>query len=260
MKKKIICVAGILGAVLIICVVLYFAVIHPHAEMYIDIMRCYQEFHVDGIGKSAEPYTEYSVTGENLVTVETADYSISIPSYFEKNSEDHSGMIRYSADENTDDQKESIGITVVGTDYTDMAILNQQGLSEQQKKNLIKGYEKLGYGIPDTAYSSYKCALLITEDDYSYANKNQSKAYTMLIPYRTGNSFFYSAGNAKTYIYENEKMYALISESYHADWDLYVYYVEFYNSEDLNLSYTAILKTKTPQTAYAVINSLTFGE
>lgn len=46
----------------------------------------------------------------------------------------------------------------------------------------------------------------------------------------------------------------------HPHAEMYVYCVEFYNPENLNLSYTAILKTKTPQTAYAVINSITFGE
>ena len=260
MKKRLICVGAIAGALLVAGAAFYFVAVNPHVRMKLDILRCYESFGVEGLGTAAQPFTEYSVADTSFVTVETPHYSFGIPKYFTEAIQDNAEFIVYRAPKGGNEYGESVGLQREGENAFDMAILNQQALSEGKKRKLLKGYERLGYGIPDTDYASLKCAFLITEDDYSYVNQNQSEAFVLLVPYRTGSAFFYSTGNSTTYLYETEKMNALISESYHRDWDLYVYYVQFYHPEDLDTPYTAILKTKTPQTAYAILNSISFHE
>lgn len=259
MKKKYMVIAGI-GFVALIAAIAYFTIVHPHVKMYMQIQRCYQEFSVDGLGMPASPFTEYSVADDRFVTVETPDYTISLPAYFTDQTKDGADIMVYSANSDDDTQSESAAFGKEGNDSADMAILNQENLTDADKKRLMDGYERLGYGIPDTCYSSLKCAYLITEEDYSLLNRNQSMAYTLLVPYRTGAAFFYSDGIRTTYIYETDKMHAFISEFYNSDWGLYIYNVDFYNPEDLNTSYVAIIKTKTPQTAYAIVNSIEFKE
>ncbi len=259
MKKKYMVIVGIVSVALIAAIA-YFTIVHPYVKMYMQIQHCYQEFNVDGLGMPASSFTEYSVTDDRFVMVETPDYNISLPAYFTDQTKDGADIMVYSANSGADTQSESAAFGKEGTDSADMAILNQENLTESDKRRLMDGYERLGYGIPDTCYSSLKCAYLITEDDYSFTNRNQSRAYTLLVPYRTGAAFFYSDGIHTTYIYETDKMYAFISEFYNTDWGLYIYHVDFYNPKDLNTSYVAILKTKTPQTAYAIMNSIEFKE
>ena len=254
-KKAIILIA--VGVV--ISALLYFIILHPYVQAMHTINASYKEFHVEGLGNPANEFTKYEISDSSFVPVEANDYTISLPTYFTDNTKDDSEFFIFNAENNANDYGESISFGN-GIDYSDMAILNQKDLSDRDKEKLIEGYEKLGYGIPDTCYSSLKCSYLITEDDFSFWNREKMDAYTLLVPYRTGGAFFYSDGNSKTYIYETEETYALISEQYILDWNLYHYVVNFFDSDDLNTQYTISMKTKTPETAYAIINSIEFKD
>lgn len=255
-KKKAIIITAI---AVVVSVILYFIVLHPYVQAMHVINVSYEEFHVEDLGYPATEFTKYEITNPSFIPVETPDYTISIPAYFTDNTKDGAEIFVYKAEEDANGYCESIGFGG-GIDYSDMAILNQENLSERDKEKLIEGYEKLGYGIPDTCYSSLKCCYLITEDDFSFLDREKMDAYTLLVPYRAGDAFFYSDGISLTYIYETEETYAFISELYLPDWDLYRYQVSFFDPDDLNTQYTITMKTKTPETAYAIINSIAFKD
>ncbi len=255
-KKKAIIIIAI-GVV--VSALLYFIVLHPYVQAMHVINVSYEEFHVEDLGYPATSFTKYEVTNPSFVPVETPDYTICIPAYFTDNTKDGSEIIVYKAEEDANGHCESIGFGG-GTDFSDMAILAQEDLSEHDKEKLIDGYEKLGYGIPDTCYSSLKCSYLITEKDFSFFDREKMCAYTLLVPYRVGAAFFYSDGISQTYIYETEETYAFISELYLPNWGLYRYQVSFFDPDDLNTQYIITMKTKTPETAYAIINSVEFKD
>ena len=118
-------------------------------------------------------------------------------------------------------------------------------------EELKKGLEKLGYGIPDSTYDTFKCLCLLKESDYSFWDYKKGLAYANVayvknqIPWLDAN-----------YIYERDDMYALIMERHFQDEGIFYYYVDVYNPNNLNQSYNVIIRVKDRQQAYAIINSI----
>ena len=70
-----------------------------------------------------------------------------------------------------------------------------------------------------------------------------------------------SGSTDQTYYYETNDKYVLICEKYRPDYDgKYHFMMEFYDPDDLNTGYTFSMTVDDKETAYAIINSLTFNE
>ena len=115
---------------------------------------------------------------------------------------------------------------------------------------LMKGCEKLGYGMPDNGYNNLKVAFSITKEDYNFWNYDTSLAYMYLLTVRLNMIPF-------SYFYETEDKCAIIREK-REDNGLYSYTMYVYDSKDLNTGYAMSMSVRNPETAYAIINSIQF--
>lgn len=263
--KKIIIIAVI---AVLISAALYFIILHPRVKTYSMITAIYDEF--GGNYDIGEPIIEYdhsSVTDESLVMTDFGTFSLGVPSDWENQSKEDSEFTIYrtigTVAESDGDDGEGMVFNPAGTDNSYIVILNNEelDLSAGELKHLKKGFERLGYGMPDSAYATLKCAYLLTPEDYNFLKYDESLAYAHILAYRAGSLYYSNGSTDQTYYYETNDKYVLICEKYRPDYDgKYHFMMEFYDPDDLNTGYTFSMTVDDKETAYAIINSLTFNE
>ena len=254
--------------ILLVTVLLYFVILHPLVKTYLMTTAVYEEF--GGNRDIGLPITEYdygSVTDDSLVMTDFGAFTLGIPSDWEDQTKEDSDFIIYHTigtvtESGAADNGEGMSFHPAGSDNSDLVILDNEeaGFSAREMRHLEKGYEKLGYGMPDNAYNALKCAYSITPEDYSFLKYDESLAYAYILAYRAG-SLYYSNGNTdKTYYYETDDKCVLICEKYRPDLDgKYHFIMEFYDTDDLNTGYTFSMTVDDKETGYAIINSLQFN-
>lgn len=263
MNKKLKILLIIVIAV-ILTAILYVAVIHPRIKLHIQTLRVYEEMGGGtDIGQPLITYNQYNVKDDTLKMIDMGDFHIGVPSDWEKQDNDDSAFVIYGSGRTTPDGKkfETLTSTGSGTDYSDMVILNRELYeSDDLWRRVNKGFESLGYGMPTTAYDSLRCALEMRAEDYNLLDYNKSLAFTYALPFRAGSPNYYDGITSWSYLYEDEYKCGIINEMYRKDTDSYRYYLSFYDTEDLNTEYFILLSAKDQETAYAIINSLTFDD
>ncbi len=246
---------------------LYFTILHPRIKIYRDMVQVYNEFGGSrDIGLPAEEYTQYSLTDDSLVMTDFGAFSIGIPSDLENQTKEDSDIIVYRTigaviEPGTNNPDiEFIGLSPDGDDNSDMVIINKELIGSNAELNrLAKGYESLGYGMPDNFYNTLRCTHSLSLDDYSFWDYNKGLAYTYLLPLRAGSLFYSDGNNYKTYFYETEDVCGIICEQYRENYDgNYRFQCDFYSTEDLNTGYIISITVHDKETGYAIINSLTF--
>ena len=267
--KKNIKITLIAITILLVTVLLYFVILHPLVKTYLMTTAVYEEFGGDrDIGLPIAEYDHAAVTDDSLVMTDFGTFRLGIPSDWEDQSKEGTDFISYHtigavAEPGVANDREGITFNPAGSDNSDLMIMDNEeaGFSAKEMKHLEKGFEKLGYGMPDSAYSALKCALSITPEDYNFLKYDESLAYAYILAHRAG-SLYYSNGNTdKTYYYETGDKCVLICEKYRPDLDgKYHFIMEFYDTDDLNTGYTFSMTVDDRETAYAIINSLTFNE
>ena len=271
MNKKLKITFIVVGIVLLTAL-LYFTVLHPRVKTYLMTAAIYKEFGgTRDIGLPIVEYDQASVTDDSLIMTDFGTFSLGIPSDLEDQSKEDSDFIIYytiGADRETgvhNPDAESIGFKPVGNDNSSMALVNnpdfyeESGISDAEARHITNGFEKLGYGMPDNAYATLKCAYSLTSEDYNFLNYEKSLAFAYALAYRAGSLYYSNGDTAKTYYYESEGKYALINEEYRPDYDgNYHFNVSFYDPDDLNTEYLFSMTVHDKETGYAIINSLTF--
>lgn len=222
-KTKIIIIIAI--AILLIAT-LYFTVLHPRIKVFAEMMYVYEEMGGNtDIGLPIAEYDQYSVTDDTLVMTDFGTFSIGIPSDWEDQTREESkyrtyrtiGAVMEPGVHNPD--CEGMVLSPVGDDNSDMVIINEELIGSPTKINqFIKGYEQLGYGLPDNFYNTLKCAYSLEKDDYSFWNYNKGLAFTYVLPFRAGAMFYSNGDTAKTYYYESEDKCGFIHEQYREDY------------------------------------------
>lgn len=263
MNKKL-KIALIIACATLLSILLYFGILHPRVKLLIQTLQVYSAMGgTTDIGDPILTYEKYDVKDDTFKVIDYGTYSVGVPSYWTVQSDEDSMLTIYGTDEVSDRNVsiELLGASGNGTDYTDMILLNRD-LYESDKiwSNVNKGFERLGYGMPTTAYDSIRIALTMDSKDYNLLNYNKSLAFTYALPYRAGSVNAYDGVTSWSYLYEDENKCGFIHEMYREDSDSYRYYLNFYNTDDLNTEYTIILATKEKDTAYAIINSLEFND
>lgn len=251
MKKRIITIASIAAAIVVL-VLVYLWVIRPRVALY-KVINEYQEF-LPSLEKSAEYFTEYSVTNDTFVTIDNGYVSAKIPSTL-KHYEDEAISYIYRNSDNS----EGILFMEEPYDLSGMNLLrpeNFEGIegipADVGVNEITKGFESLGNGLPNSAYGTWKCMALTDRSDYSFWNIKSDYCFLISAVMKE----ILLSGDDSIYIYENNDIYGLIKiseddESYHITFDIY-------SADDLNTVHTLIIKIKSLDDAYAIINSVEF--
>ncbi len=236
----------------IILAVVLFCVLAPRIGLSVVLNQF-----VPDVGDAAEYYTEYDETDDSLVIVEAENCTIGIPAnYVQKDMPDH-----YSADYyyDPDNNYRSVMIMVSQDDLKELTPFyrgHYEDVTDEQYELIIsvleKWFDALGHGIPDTAYDTYKCVHLLDESDRGFWNMGRSIAFGIAGILKLQMPMF-----GDYYIYETDEMCGFVSVSHHADEGYYYVTAEMYSSDDLNQPNNFIIRTKTAEEAYAIVNSIT---
>ena len=206
---------------------------------------------IETLGTKGEMFEAYDVTDDSLVQVETDYLTMGVP-------QDCSlGDSEIVYDYTNDDESVYVGISqsirnekiaFFDAGYSDKSQIFD---IEYSLDELEDGFEKLGYGIPDSTYNTYKCFYLLKEDDYSFLDYEKGLAFA--------NAAFVKNEIMQMdvhYVYERDDMYALIMERNMTDEGKLYFYVDVFSPDDLNTSCLVLIRVKDRQQAYAIINSI----
>ncbi len=241
-KKRLWVVVGIVA----VLVVLGAIVLPKRIKLYNAIKD-----NIETLGPEGKMFEAYDVEDDSLVIVESKYLTIGVPK--DCVAEDNDVIESYKSD----DEKEYVAISKSVS--TDVISFFEPGYGDESEifgieysfDELREGFEKLGYGIPDSTYNTHKCIYLLKEEDYSFWDYEEALAYANAA-YLKGQTF-----NIDTnYIYEREDMYALIMERNLAEEGVVSFYINVFDPKDLNTSYLVVVSSKDRQQAYAIINSI----
>lgn len=259
MKKKTKVILGII-AVVLVAAVLYFTVLHPRVKVGIQVLRIYSDWGFVDIGDPCQPFTAYDVTDDSLVTKDCGPYYIGVPEdMLEIDEHEDLPDIKYVGRGDEGEQR-TVFLINIGYDESERVILNEEVAEDAVLySKLCKAYDKLGYGIPDNRYATWKCSLLLDKSDYNFLNYHKSLAFAYALEERCRNMFFrIDEPGEMTYYYETDDKCALIHERFHSTYGTYKYMVELFDTDDLNTYYPIVIETPDPAEAYAIINSVEF--
>ena len=241
-KKSMLIVVGILLVLVAVGTIL----LPKRIRLYNEIKN-----NIDGLGPKGEMFDAFDVTDDSLVQIDTSNLTIGVPKDFIQG--DNEIIVTYKSA----DESQLVGVSKHVSDEPIAFFMPGYGENSQifgieySFDDLRKGFEKLGYGIPDNTYNTYKCMYLLKEKDYSFWDYEKGLAYANAA-FVKGETMMMDTN----YVYEREDMYALIMERNLVDEGMLHFYVEVFDPDDLNTSYLVVVKVKDRQQAYAIINSI----
>lgn len=255
MKKKTIIILSVVIGVIAVFLFLYW-IVFPRWMMYkaTDYLSA-----IDN--EPAKYYEHYSVQPNfEYITVDNGLFSAIIPSDFiaRDRKEEYLPLIYRSSDEK---QYEYVMFTnIVGEpmDLTDPEQYEDMDnvTADMGMKQLTRGFEKIGHGLPNSSYNTYKATALLMRDDYSFWDLEKAVAFSILGIFKE--IAYYDVDTL--YIYETDDMCGIIQINRYideeTDFDGYRVIFEMYNADDLNTSYTLMLGMQSLEDIYAVINSV----
>lgn len=219
---------------------------------------------------SAEFFTEYDQTLAEFGEMQDITHNgmtVTIPAYFQELEMSMHETYMYGVmDEEGNSSDTECIIFSRPDDVSDMVLLSEEGIAEMGDtflkryalKKLVKGFEDLGHGIPDNAYTTLKSAYLLSKDDYSFWNWQQGFAY--VVSGMIKKASFTSNYNC---IYENDDICGIIHvRDYTLDTDGstkgYKYYIiaDMYSTADFSTSRVLLIRSNSLEMAYGMINSI----
>ncbi len=217
---------------------------------------------------ASEYFTEFDLTIPDSVEVQNVTahgVTATIPAEFEE-IEPIGTTINYGIMDSEGNQTELILFLTPG-DVSELALFSEKNMAEMTDtplkkfavKQLMKGFEDLGHGIPDNFYSAYKSFYLLTEEDYSFWNWKQGFAYVVNGMLKNVISFACDY----TYIYETEDICGFLHVTDRTEKDnegysgpKYKVVAELLSTDDLSTDHTIIIGGDSLETIYAIINSV----
>lgn len=247
-KLKIIIPVAILAIALLL---FYIIVLHPRIKIYNDIQNAMDKRDATNLGTAIMPYEYDNQPGEDWIVIDKRKCSFQLPANIIIQSDEIPEYI-------SPDEEVCVTVYEQGDQGVD-PLLNPEEYDEETLNQLKDGFVQLGYGIPDSEYSSLKAVLSVTDEDYDFWNINKAKAYSVLASHKV----YYYAGiychtngvNRVSYYYESEDLYFIVSEKYHDYNNTYSYSVRFYHPRNLFYTYDMFIATSDPELAFAIINS-----
>lgn len=214
------------------------------------------------IGSAAQYFTEYDITMNSVDYVQDISHdglTMTIPGNFVEHELSLENTIMYILPNEDETDTESV-VFMASSDLSDMNLFGEENMSEYTNgildkvamDKLMKGFEDLGYGLPDSAYNTFKSTSLLTADDYSFWNWQKGFAY--VVSGMIKNTSFIADYN---YIYETEDVCGIIHvrELPEREYKYYIV-VDMFNTDDLGTAHGLLIKTNSLEQAYAMINSI----
>ena len=253
MKKRVIKISAIVVGVLIIgwfCV----SVLLPRIMLYNMINK------LPNIDRNIDYFTDFSVSNTDVQTINNGYVSINIPNRFIHN-EEKAEFIPCLY--NTPDNAETLFFMKDPADLSDMNLLRPEIFEDIEDipkelgiKEITEGFESLSSGIiPDSAYNTYKCALLADKDDYSFWDMKKSTCFAIASILRE----LVVPAYDETFLYETEDICGIvyITHNYGENNQENVTF-EIFSADDLNTVHTLTMRVDSLDDAYAIINSAEF--
>lgn len=249
-RRKIITV--IVGALVILLAVVFFWVIKPRIELNSLVSEFLPE-----VGEGAGYFTEYDVTDDSLVTLNTDVLSIGIPADYVQKDIGELDAVMYHDSENDD---LSVLVMTSADDYSDMSLFhrdNYDDVSDEEYEVIVKHLREwfgaLGNGLPDSAYGTYKCMHMLSDGDRSFWNIGQNIAFGIMGIMKEELPIF----GDTVYIYETDEKCGIVTISLPDDEnDTYYAMVDMYSAADLNTPHSLIIRSESLDEVYAIINSI----
>ncbi len=216
------------------------------------------------VGPAAEYFTEYDATMDTIDYVQDISHdglTMTIPGNYVEHELTLENTIMYILPTKGETGAQESIVFMAVSDLSDMNLFSEENLTELTgglldkfaTNRLMKGFEALGHGLPDSAYNTFKSTALLSEDDYSFWNVNQGFAY--VISGMIKNTSFMADHN---YIYETEDICGIIHVRELPDQECKYYIVaDMFSTEDLGTAHGLLIKTNNLDLAYAMINSIT---
>lgn len=249
-RRKIVVIIAV--AVTVLLAVVFFWVIKPRIEFNNLICELLPE-----AGEGAEYFTEYDVTDDSLVMTEVGDISIGIPAGYALENTNVQDIVMYRDKNNI-----KLGVTVntSATDLEGMSLFYRDSydVSDEEYETIVRylrdWFGALGNGLPDSAYNTYKCMHLLSDDDRSFWNIGQNIAFGITGILKESIPVW----GEEIYIYEtDDKCGFVFVAAPHDDMAYYRVTADIYSTDDLNTPYNVIIRSESVEQAYAMINSIT---
>lgn len=215
------------------------------------------------VGPAAEYFTEYDKTIINVDYTQNISHdglTITLPGNFVEHELTLENTIMYILPAEGEEAAQESIVFMAVSDLSDMNLFSEENMAELTggmldkfaTNRLMKGFEALGHGFPDSAYNTLKSTALLSEDDYSFWNVNQGFAY--VISGMIKNTSFMADHN---YIYENEDICGIIHvRELPEDECKYYIVADMFSTDDLGSAHGLLIKTNHLDLAYAMINSI----
>lgn len=250
MKKKTKIIIFCIGlAVLILGIAIW--VIMPRAAL----SKAAREYIMPCFESKGEYFDRYDVRNDSFKRVESDFISVAIPSGFEVLENEYMPFFYKCNDtgETVFMHSEPNNAVLDMTDYEQYA----DDASENDFQRMLDAFESFGNGMPDSRFASYKCAVLLDEEDYSFWDLGKATVFNIV-----GMSRAYAFSNCKyLYVYESENVNGIIQireNTYDESKPEYEVIFEAFPVSDLNHSYTLFIDMNSLEDIYAVINSVEF--
>lgn len=253
MKKKVITVSAIIAGILIIgwfgvCVLL------PRLVLY----KTVKDF-LPSLDKKIEYFADFSILKNDVQTIDNGYISLKIPSDYAHDTRKLE-LLPYVY--RSTDNEELVMLLKESSDLSKLNMLDPEYFENMEDvpkdmgiKELTDGFEKIGNGLPNSAYNTYKCALLTERDDYSFWDIKKSVCFSIVAVYKK----IITSNYDEIYLYEKDDKRGIIFIKHpHDDTKTETVTVELFSADDLNTSYSIIIGTKSVEDAFAVINSAEF--
>lgn len=146
------------------------------------------------------------------------------------------------------------------SDLSDMSLYNREtykDISDGEYRLLTSvlddWFDELGYGYPNSGYGTLKCLHLLDDGDRSFWNIRKNIAFAVTGVLKLETAIF----GDEAYIYETDDKCGIISVSDHETDGGYYVIAEMYDTEDLGMSYSVMIRGNDLQEIYSIINLIT---
>lgn len=249
-RKKSGCRKIVFWVAVILVLVFLTRVILPCAGVRIAL-----DLFIPDVGAGAEYFTEYDVRDDSLVMTES-HLNIGIPERYVRLEKEINGSHIYGEA----DSEQTAIIVMPVSDLSDMSLYNREtykDISDGEYRLLTSvlddWFDELGYGYPNSGYGTLKCMHLLDDGDRSFWNIRKNIAFAITGTLKQEVALV----GEKVYIYETDDKCGIISVSDHETDGGYYVIAEMYDTEDLGMSYSVMIRGNDLQEIYSIINSIT---
>lgn len=253
MKKKRIIITVIV-VILLLAVAVWFML--PRIQVYKIVREYSAQVFAEEANETCEYFTDFDITyapSEQIQTVSHHGITVDIPANWKQKETGLKSITYISPDES-----EGI-IFMEPEDLSFYSLLSEEQIKELMTdlptklgtERLVKGFESLDIGMPDSGYNTMKAGLLLTQDSYSLFKLEKTIAHYFMCGIKS-----IGIVGDQHFIYETDTIHALYHVIPRENDYLSPIYADIFSSDDLNTGYSICIQIKSYERLYALMNSV----